>query len=362
MELELLRGPLEARWLESIANLYGEFNRKYRDPEFCRRLFNENPHGYSLHAFLVHPGRGVVGHYGIIPMAILVEGRRAISGKGEAFVVHPNHREDTVRVEGDEPVAGGLAMPLHLYRYAREQGMELVHMITGPEVGLIHRMTGCTGLRLRHHRATLTLSSDRAASPHPPSRREGLLVPLRAAQGIASGMASAALLVRWERAEPSAGGALSDERLAQIVDDLEPVRGWTLAIDSPTLSWFARVGDLQVIALDDRMEDYALVCGRSGQGREMEIVLWHQRSTGLRPALRLLAAVIRSARRRGNPVVAFSPGAAWNAAARARLRTAGRLLFFRERMPAVGVYVYTSDRYYRDPDNLHFTPFFHAVF
>jgi hypothetical protein len=47
---------------------------------------------------------------------------------------------------------------------------------------------------------------------------------------------------------------------------------------------------------------------------------------------------------------------------RDRLRAAARLLCFRERAQASGMYLFTADSYYLDPRNIRFTPFFYATF
>ena len=93
MELELTRGPLDERRLQAVAELYGRFNRKYGDPGFCHRLFDENPQGPSLHALVLDGPDEVVGHYAIVPLDILRDGQRRRAGKGEAFVTFDRDAE-----------------------------------------------------------------------------------------------------------------------------------------------------------------------------------------------------------------------------------------------------------------------------
>jgi hypothetical protein len=361
MELQLLKGPLDDARLAAIADLYGAYNRKYRDVAFCRRLFNENPHGYSLHALLVHESGRTVGHYGAIPIDILVDGERRLSGKGEAFVVHEGHRGATLSLPGEEPMACGLAMPLHLYRFARNQGMELVHMIADPAVGLIHRMTGCRALPIRHVKARLAVRPLPAPSPDRAAWRTVARTALAAGQSLLSGIAAGAL-AGGPAARVWRGADLTPAALARIAADACPGAGWTVAVDAPLLAWLGSTGDLDVIALDEAMDDYAVVCGRVGDAPAREIVLWRQRSGGIPAAVRLLAAVVRHARHLGDATVACSHGAAWDAAELARLRAAGRHLFFHESERSANLYVHTADRYYLDAQNLRFTPIFYSVF
>jgi hypothetical protein len=155
---------------------------------------------------------------------------------------------------------------------------------------------------------------------------------------------------------------LDAEALARITLDARVADGWTVAVDAPVLAWMAKTGGLELIALDDGLEDYAVVAARAGDGRVMEAVLWRQRSRGLRPALRLLAAVARRALELDDLRVEVSLMAAAAGDERDRLRAAARLLCFRERAQVPGMHLFTADDYYLDPRNLRFTPFFHATF
>jgi hypothetical protein len=362
MELELTRGPLHERRLRAVAELYGRFNRKYGDPGFCRRLFDENPQGPSLHALVLDGPGEVVGHYAIVPLDVLRDGQRRRAGKGEAFVVRPDRRAATLSVGRAEPIPIGLAMPLHLYRYALDQGLELVHMIASPEVGLIHRMTGCRSVAVPSLRAGLAI---RPGGPAPARELAGARVA-RSALTLAhcgvSSLARAVTLSWLGRTRYQPVDALDAETLARIAQDARVTDGWTLAVDAPALTWMAKTGGLEVVALDDGLEDYAMVAARAGEGRVMETVLWRQRSRGLRPAVRLLAAVARRAGRLDNLRVEVPLVAAGAGEERDRLRAAARLLCFRERAQASGMYLFTADSYYLDPRNIRFTPFFYATF
>lgn len=361
VDLRLLKGPLDESWLNAIARLYGKYNAKYRDPMFCRQLFNENPHGYSLHAFVVCEREEVVGHYAIIPLDVTVEGERKLSGKGEAFVVEPDYRRAVVNAPGHGPIArsSAVALQIHLFRFALENGMELIHMIPTPEIGPLHRMTGCRPLAAEHLWAKLVIG--RRPSTSAAHGRAAMQHALAKLQGWASTLAQGALLARWGKAWKWLGPELSSERLASIAADVPAPKGWSVAIDLPLLRWMKETSELEVVALNEAMENYAVVSRRAGDGGGMEVLLWRQRSGGLRAALRLLSAVVREARRAGKVIVTFSDCAAWQDEERAYLRAAGRLLLFHERRRDAGTYVFTRDRYYIDPGKLHFTPFFYAV-
>jgi hypothetical protein len=362
VRFELTTGPLDERRLLAVAELYGRFNRKYGDPGFCHRLFDENPQGPSLHALVLDGPDEVVGHYAIVPLDILRDGQRRRAGKGEAFVVRPDRRTATLSVEGADPVPIGFAMPLHLYRHALDRGMELVHMIASPDVGLIHRMTGCRSLGVRSARAGLAVRSGVPSVAGEPAAAHLARSALTLAQCGASSLARAATLSWLGRVRHHPVAALDAEALARIASDARVADGWTLAVDAAALTWMAKTGGLEVVALDDGLEDYAVVAARAGEGRVMETVLWRQRSRGLRPALRLLAAVTRRAGEQDDLRVEVPLVAAPAGEERDRLSAAARLLCFRERAQVPGMYLFTADGYYLDPRNIRFTPFFYAIF
>src|SRR5262245_66483117 len=84
LTIVLERGPGSEESLDAIAATYGTVDRRYADREFCRIVFNENPSGYSYHAF-VKDGDRVVGHYAVIPIRTRSRGVLVTSGKGEAL-------------------------------------------------------------------------------------------------------------------------------------------------------------------------------------------------------------------------------------------------------------------------------------
>jgi len=360
MDLVLLEGPLEPRRLEDIARLYGPYNRKYSDPGFCDRLFNQNPHGGSLHAFALDEQGRAAGHYAVIPTDILVRGERKRSGKGEAFVVHEEHRRETVSVAGRRPILCGPALQHTLLEDALERGLEVVHMIAGGEVALIHRITGCRALGTHHRRSGLVLRPGEL-----PAREEsGWSRTLRDALGAAQRTASAAMRAAAGSAAGIrnwSGADLTAERLAHIAADLPAPRGWGLAIDVPALAWMARAGTLQLLASDEAMTSWALVCASAGDGRTTEILAWRERG-GRDVAIGLLAAAIHTAAELGSVIVGFSETAAPVPEERERLRGAGRTLLLREREQETGMFVRSRNAEYSDPSWLQFSPFFYGIY
>jgi hypothetical protein len=223
-------------------------------------------------------------------------------------------------------------------------------------------MTGCRRIEVRSPRVGVAVQPGAPPLAGEPAVANLARSALTLAQSLASSSARAATRSWLGGAMHRPVATLDAEVLARVVRDARVAHGWTLAVDAPVLTWMARTGGLEVVALDDGPDDYAVVAARAGEGRVMETVLWRQRSRGLRPALRLLAAVAGRAAQLDDFRVEVPLAAATEGEERDRLRAAARLLCFRERMQVPGMYVFTADGYYLDPANLRFTPFFHATF
>ena len=359
--MELLVGPLEESNTLAVSGLYGAFNVKYRDPTFCRRLFNENPNGAGVHAFVVDDSGDVVGHYGIVPMAIRVRGDCRLSGKGEAFVVRSDCRETTIQVSDDPPMPIGIAMPLHLYPFAAQHGLEPVHMMAPADVAPLHRMSGCRSVALGQRRVGTVLRPGELN----PERSGGM--PAALLRAIWTGLANTSMLLsRLALAAAGSSGrwrasVATRQQFERVVADLPAVAGWGLEVDVPSLEWQSRLSGLEWIELGDG-EGYALVCARAGESRAMEVVHLRPRGPGAGPLRQLLAAAILHAWSRGSVLFAVSDRALAGEEARSDLLAASRSLGLRDRRQQPSMLVYTRDPYFLDPANLTFTPFFHAAF
>lgn len=146
IELHRQRAPLSERQYEAIASLYGRHDPKYRDRAFCRHLFEENPAGPSFHVFAMD-GEVFVGHYAALPLRANLANRSFASAKGEALGVDPERGRQFVSLHGKMmPISVALAKTL--YDYALESDIELIHVISSKEVGVIHRMAGCAEVRM----------------------------------------------------------------------------------------------------------------------------------------------------------------------------------------------------------------------
>src|SRR5262245_35718046 len=158
LSIVLERGPVADDSLDAIAATYGTVDRRYADREFCRIVFNENPNGYSYHAF-VRDGKSVVGHYAVIPIRTRARGALVTSGKGEALFLDEAHRRSAVATPEGGEMPAAMALMRLVHQRALEDGLAVIHNITSPEIGVIERLLGFRPLAVRldqvHFLATL---------------------------------------------------------------------------------------------------------------------------------------------------------------------------------------------------------------
>ena len=351
MHVRLERGPLDSRTLQQVSLLYGRFNPKYRDVTFCEHLFSAGPQGPAYHA-LLEVGEQVVGHYAIIPLLATVDGRHVRGGKGEAFVIHDDHRTGTVEMASGRSIQAGVALPLLLYEFTLNDGLQVVHMLADRDVGMIHRLAGCRPVQKRAARGKLTL--DRGAPTKALHRLGGS--GQRFYTSLATSMVGRGDFV----ARPVDTLARSDR--ARIVEDLQVRTGWSLLIDADTLDWMAGSGMLWLHSRSDRMDDYAIACERAAQGRTTELVFFRLRSRALRSAAQLLASVIDRARQAGAAEVLCSDAAAAGTSDQIDLARARNYLGLASRDQAITLLIRSPHARYFDPQQLHYTPLFHAIF
>jgi len=361
MRLELTAGRLPDSRILAISSLYGAHNAKYRHLEFCKRLFNENPKGTGVHAFVTNSTGEAVGHYGIVPLAIRARGDRRLSGKGEAFVVRADSRDAAVQVGGESPLSIGMAMPLHLYPFAIEHGLDPVHMLAPADVAPLHRMSGCRSVALWQRRVGIVLQPDQIVAGPAGDIPRGLvrvLAPGAVATSVALShlaLAAAGAARNWGVSTPTR------EQLARAAAGVHSDSGWGLDVTPALLEWQSGFSELEWLELGGGAGD-ALLCASAGEGRAMEVMQLRPRESGAGPLRRLLAAVILRARSRGSVLLACSDHAIQGDGPRAELLAAARSLGLRDRRQLPAMLVYTRDPYFQDPANLQFTPFFHASF
>ena len=261
--IETADGPLDARMLDWVAELYGPIDPKFRDRDFLVHLLVRGPAGPALHAFALADDTPV-GHACVVPTPARHGARHLRAGKLEALVVAPSHR------------GGSVARTLldRLYTRADDRGFELIHAYVSPAVGRVIRFSRLDGV----------------GSPS--------LVSLLRGGGSAA-RRSVAALQRTARAPLSlvARGTPLVRRLALEDRDLLAVPNvgsdaWAVVADD-ALEWYAKSPYVRVLEQDGRR----LLVQLPGSPQEpLRVAAWHGPHRGTLGAFAALAAAVRLAR------------------------------------------------------------------
>lgn len=333
----MLRGAVDDEGTSLIVDLYGTVDRKYADPRFVRHQFTSNPLGWSLHVFALEDGRPV-GHCALIPMPARVDGTAVVSGKFEAFTVHPDHQASTL----SDGRLVGLAILTELYAGAADAGFAVLHDLVPPDLGLMHRLHGAHRVPVPWQ--TLVGVGDRRA--------------LRSFGGARA--AAARGLARWQQSlrsstTPFAGRAVVREVAAS--DEPPPLRdgrpscSWTIeAADM----WEWLVGTRLLVWVEERSGGRALVRLPGPAAQSAELLDWQP---GRRPLAGAVATINEVARLgTGGRSVRIS-----NPRGDARLLLAAQLLGFLPAPEPLTLYVKSMGSEL-DATDVTVTPYFFATF
>ncbi len=350
LSLSVTRGPLADEALDAIAETYGTaIDSRYASRDFCRVLFNENPIGYSYHAF-VRDGDRVVGHYAIIPMRARARGSTVISGKGEALFLAEAYRLTPIATPAGDVLAG-LAMMKALHERALEDGVAVIHSVTTPAVAIILRMQGFRALKLSLDQLHFLIT------PPGPTRHEKsralfsrLLIVL---QRVLLAATRAALRLTAAPSIEVNPAAFADQHLSALAaTDVDGRATWAISRDLETLEWMKRAGRLEVVSIAGRPEHFAIIT----KGQRRELLLWSVpagfKQSGLAIACGLLTGSVKDRARivsitrriaaEGGPSLGFA------------LRILG---FFPKRIPTE-IYAKSADHFYLQSANLDFSRLF----
>ena len=350
LHLSVSRGPLADEALDAIVATYGTaVDSRYASRDFCRVLFNENPIGYSYHAF-VRDGDRVVGHYAVIPMRARARGSTVISGKGEAlFLAEPYRRIPIATPAGD--VLAGLAMMKALHERALADGVAVIHSVTTPGVAIILRMQGFRQLKLSLDQLHF-LITPRGGTRRNLSRAlfSRLLIVLQRSLLAA---ARAALRLTAAPSIDVNPAAYADRHLSVLAaTDADSRATWAISRDLETLEWMKRAGRLEIVSIAGRPEHFAVMT----KGQRRELLLWKvpagSKRSGLAIACGLLMASVRDRAR----VVSITRRLA--AEGGPSLRFALRMLGFFPNRILTAVYAKSADDFYLQSANLDFSRLF----
>jgi hypothetical protein len=333
--IETADGPLDARMLGWVADLYGPVDPKYRVREFLEHLFVRGPAGPALHAFAVSGGTPV-GHASVVPTAARRGAHELRAGKLEALVVAESHRG---RRGGDVPVARTLLD--RLYVRADERGFELIHAYVNPAVGRVIRFTRLDGVGAPSFVSLLGGGQGGA-------RRAvaALQLAARAAGSLAARGAQGTPLVR----------RLSPEDRDLLAVPPVPGDSWAVVADG-AFEWYAASPYVRVLELPERGRSRLLVQLPGSPQEPLRVAAWRSRRPGTRAAIAALDAATRLARETDATAVRVQ-----QPRADASLRRAARLLGFVPRRDLTTLWVRAHDRSLERPEAVVSTPMLYLGF
>lgn len=326
VELVTVEGPLEARMLRSIADLYGRADPKYLRDDVREHLFERSSGGPGLHAFALVDGRPV-GHCAVVPMRARHGSREFRCGKLEALFLEESHRGRRV---GGRPIVVELLD--RLYAFADERRIELIHALATPRVGRLIGFDPLDGIGKRTLVSATGIGAPLASSP--PARA------LAGAQGIVRDLGYAVARVVSRRLGPTTLRAptANDADLAESPPAL-PGQWTVVATDS--WDWYRTSPLLRVLEIPGPDGSRALLQVPGTPGEPVRIIGWRPARGGLIPAFALLGVAGGIARRSGGVTLRFQPWA--SPAGNGTLERACRLLGFVRRSDVTTLWVRTRD-------------------
>lgn len=325
VEIVPLQGPLPPERLRWIADLYGRADSKFRRTDILEHLYTQSPAGAGLHAFALDEGRPV-GHCSIVPLQARLGTQPLRAGKLEALYVEEPYRGR--RSSDGEPVVTRVLSAL--YTLADESGLDVVHAYATPRIGRIVGLDPLEGVGSRSLTAVIA----------PRNRRERALAAGQRAARITGGRET---------------GSLREATCADV--DLAaaeaPAEGRWTSLTEDAWDWYRASPLVRVVELRDSR---ALVQIPGRPQEPLRLIGWRPERAGLRPALLLLSALGRLARRENAGTLRFQPWA--SPAANGELGRACRLLGFLPRADLTTLWVRARDPMLARPDAVVSTPIF----
>jgi hypothetical protein len=332
-EIVTVEGPLDDERLGWVMDLYGRADPKYQRRDVVEHLLTQSPAGPALHGFAVADGRGV-GHCCVVPLPARCGDEPLRSGKLEALFLEEAHRG---RPECGDPVVVSLLS--RLYAFADERGIAVVHAYATPTIG---RIIGFTPLAGVGEPSLVSIVAPRRWPEY------GLAAAQLAARALAGAGRTRSVL----RAATS-----TDADLATAAPSA--AGHWTSLVDD-AWDWYRASPLVRVLELDGPSGGRALLQVPGSTGETLRLIGWRASRDGLRPALRLVAALGRLAKSTGAGTLRFQPWA--SDAADGTLRRALRLTGFVSRSDLDTLWVRTNDAELADPDRIVPTPLFYLGF
>jgi hypothetical protein len=291
MHINIIKSPLTESQLQDIANLYGKVDRKYCSLSFCSYLFNENPLGFSIHAFAYHNGKAV-GCVALIPMRIDTINNNDISLKAEAFFIEPKWRGEWIALDDDElPI--GLALPKAIYAYALKEGFPLIHSLISSTIGEINKFAGGCQLEIEVRESFLFINPLFYFKRESKALKQVLILFIALYQKLRLNLFNGF----GHRTGTICTDFVKSEKLECELSPLtsKSPQQWSIKVDKPFCRWFFRHPYIKVYASGSDYDHFIVTKQCEYPNRVTEIVYLYSKDNSLNIITQLLAQIIHEA-------------------------------------------------------------------
>ncbi|MBN2363365.1 hypothetical protein JXL83_04455 [candidate division WOR-3 bacterium] len=248
LSVEAVKGPLSEEIIKTVSDLYGKFDSRFADFDYCLNKFNKNPYGYSYHSF-AYDGKKIIGHCSVIPVKIIKDGREMKSGKSEAMILDQKYRKSAV-FDGskDTPLLSGMVMSL--YNAAMIDGVDPIHAISmNPGVCLINKLSGFKKISMSE-KMYLNIISHKSMEETAENAFQKISIKILFALNIMSDK-----LNSWKNSitNVSTGNIrYSENEPEEALYTKEYTENqWGISLDPKTVSWFFKSGRLINLEFED---------------------------------------------------------------------------------------------------------------
>ncbi len=351
IEIRTLKGPLADEHLGWLTKLYGPVDAKYASLDFVRYQFNDNPFGWSAHAFAVD-GDMPVAHSAAVPFRARRGDDDLVAGKIEAVVVAPEYRGQ--RLASGESIAIGTLQAM--YAFAHECGIPVLFGLAPPRVTAIHVRAGCRRVEVTAPTYVLFTRPRLAAREWSLPRRVAASVVGAAQNALVAGVSTFVRIAMPSSARAVVGAPHAED--ADLAKAPNTPDTWTIS-GADAWDWYRGNGLLRHVELDGHGRRSVRALVLAPEYGAVQVVAWRPgERNSFAAAILLIAAMWQLARARGAPTLRFQ---GWDGdGGNGSLTHACRMLGFTRRSTAELV-VHAEDEDLAELP-IRLTPFFYVTF
>lgn len=356
VEIRLIKGPLSLDQLELITQLYGLVDKKYASLGFCTYLYNQNPYGFSYHAF-AYVDNQPVGHIALIPMLIDTPAGRKSSLKSESLYLQPEFRDSWINYKGEE-LPLNLAMPKVINDFALKGDFKVIHLLADDEIGKIHIFAGCQKIPVALKESFLIINEKEYTRRESTLQRK-LLITLTALfqRTISYTFCNIFSLLHQSNCRIK---VIEDTKKILPALTVKNPWQWSIALTDEYQSWLEKSPFIKVCVYADSLDDYIVFKESEYPHRTTEIIGCYSKDNDWLRLVKILQCIISDARDKQASSVNLKhfPNQVYPQA----LFTSLQILGFLTKNTKLSCYVKSNEPDYLKKENLAYCPFFYIQF